>query len=380
MRTLHIGTHWFPEWSGGLARYYYELSRYLPSAGVEFRGLVAGSESVVAKSNGLVASFAPPRAPVVTRLWRARRAVAQALRDDPGVLVVSHFALYTVSSVDLLRGRPMVVHFQGPWALESGVEGASSLAVRSKRLVERRVYQAGTVFVTLSRAFARVLAEQYRVPPERIRTVPGGADVEHFAAKETRAEARARLGWPADRPIVLAVRRLVRRMGLEDLVEATREIRRRVPDAHVVIAGRGALEGVLRSRIEAAGLSSHVQLAGYVPDDALPLAYRAADLTVVPTVALEGFGLIAAESLAAGTPVIVTPVGGLPEVIEDLSPQLILPSAGAGPLAEVIAGALTGKIPVPTAGECQAFARAKYAWPVVVSRLRDVYACASGTH
>jgi hypothetical protein len=48
-------------------------------------------------------------------------------------------------------------------------------------------------------------------------------------------------------------------------------------------------------------------------------------------------------------------------------------------LAEVVAGALTGKIRVPTAGECQAFARSRYAWTVVVSQLRDVYACAGGS-
>ena len=68
----------------------------------------------------------------------------------------------------------------------------------------------------------------------------------------------------------------------------------------------------------------------------LPLAYRAADLTVVPTVALEGFGLIAVESLAAGTPVLVTPVGGLPEVVAALSPALVLAATGSAPLADAV--------------------------------------------
>lgn len=60
------------------------------------------------------------------------------------------------------------------------------------------------------------------------------------------------------------------------------------------------------------GLSDNVELLGFVPDDLLPHIYRAADLSIVPTQALEGFGLIALEALAAGTPVIVSPVGGPP--------------------------------------------------------------------
>ena len=84
----------------------------------------------------------------------------------------------------------------------------------------------------------------------------------------------------------------------------------------------------LEARCVAEGLDRPRPLLGFVPDEQLPLAYRAADFSIVPSVALEGFGLIVAESLAAGTPVLVTAVGGLPETLEGLAPQCVVQERG----------------------------------------------------
>jgi len=140
-----------------------------------------------------------------------------------------------------------------------------------------------------------------------------------------------------------------------------------------MIAGRGPLSDELKQRTEAEGLSSNVRFAGFVPDEDLPVAYRAADLSVVPSVALEGFGLIVAESLAAGTAAIVTDVGGLPETIETLAPQCIVREAGAGPLAAMLVDALRGSLPLPSLAECIQHAQAHFDWSVVTGRVRDTY-------
>ncbi|HEY0777463.1 MAG TPA: glycosyltransferase family 4 protein [Gemmatirosa sp.] len=373
LRTLQVGKGSFAEEPGGLNRYYRDLVAALADTGAVVHGAVVARGDVGATSGAVVEGVVSRDRPIVER-WRRLRAAGKRFlaRTDDG-LVASHFALYAYPMLDLVRGRPFVVHFHGPWASECKIEGEHGIGVAVKHHIETRVYQAASRVVVLSRAFADVLTREYGVPADRIRFVPGAVDVERFDVRETRVEARARLGWPGDRPVVLAVRRLVHRMGLEDLVEAVPAIRRRVPDVLVLIAGTGPRAATLERRIAALGLRDHVRLLGFLPDHLLPLAYRAATVTVVPTMALEGFGLVVAESLAAGTPALVTPVGSLPEVVHDLSESLVLATTGPAAIADGVARALDGTTRLPDAQACMQFTRARYSWPLAAQRVRDVY-------
>ena len=373
LRTLQLGMEWFPDKPGGLNRVYYELMRHLPDAGVEIHGLVAGTERVAAESRGMIEGFAPHSKRLAPRLLAMRRVAGPLLRSDPAVLVVSHFALYSAPIIDELGDHPLVVHFQGPWGLEGHAERQGRLSVLAKTTVERMVYRRAKAFIVLSKPFGRILETRFGIPPERIHVIPGGVDVPRFAIAESQAACRRRLGWPEDRPIVLSVRRLMRRMGLDDLVAATAILRQTVPDVLVLIAGRGPITEELQGQIDDLGLRDNVRLLGFLPDDDLPSAYRAATITVVPTVALEGFGLIVAESFAAGTPCLVTPVGGLPEAVAGLSAHLILKDIGPTAIADGLGAALTGRLPLPSAHDCLEFARAHYDWPVIAERIRLVY-------
>jgi glycosyltransferase involved in cell wall biosynthesis len=373
LHTLQVGKGWFPEQSGGLNRYYHELLRHLPAAGVEVKGLVAGSEQVTAQSGGVVHPFAPSRASLPARLGRVRWLVRRELEQHPASLFVTHFALYAAPCLDLLGDHPVVVHFHGPWSAESRTEGASAVAAGLKYWVEDAVYRRGARFVVLSQAFGRLLAERHAVPTDRIRVIPGGVDAARFAPSEGRAAARGRLGWPLDRPIALVVRRLVRRMGLEDLIAAVELARSAVPDLLLVIAGTGPLAEELEQRAEGP-VARHVRFAGYLPDEELPIAFRAADLSVVPSVALEGFGLIVAESLAAGTPVLVTDVGGLPETVAGLSDACVVRERGPRGMAAALGDALRGTLPLPSADACVRHARRRFDWPVIAEQVRTTYA------
>ncbi len=375
IRTIQVGMEWFGERPGGLNRVYFELVRHLPTVGVDVRGLVAGSDRVIAESGGRVLGVAPFRAALPQRLRRLRAEAIALVANDPDALVVAHFALYAVALLGILRDRRrrFVFHFHGPWAQETAAEHVHGLTTRIKADVERYVYQRADACIVLSSAFGRILHDAFGVPWERIHVIPGGVDCQRFAIEATRGECRERLGWPADRRIVLAVRRLTHRMGLGQLIASVAALRRRVPEALVLIAGTGTIEDELRTQIQRAGLEEHCRLVGFVSEDDLPAAYRAADVTVVPSVALEGYGLIVPESLAAGTPVLVTPVGGLPETIEGLSSELVLADTSSAAIAQGLADALSGAIPLPTADECRAFARSRNDWPVVVEQVRRVY-------
>jgi glycogen synthase len=379
MRVAQLGLEWLPERAGGANRHYHDLVRHLAAGGTAVRGLVAGSDRPAADTGGVVRAFCPSDAPLARRMLAVRRAARRLLDEFAPDIVASHFALYALPCLDLLRRRPFVAHFHGPWALEGEAEGAGRLATAAKLRLERAVYARARLCVAHTEAFARVLGDRYGVPRHRVRVVPGAIDTGPFlAAKLPREEARAALGWPANRPTVLIVRRLVRRMGLENAVAAMAEVRRRHPDALLMVGGRGPLAGELAGLVEAGGLGGHVRLLGYVPEEHLPLAYRAADLSVVPSVALEGFGLTTAESLAAGTPVLVTPVGGLPEVVRDLSQGLVVRGTAPADIAEGICSALSGRLSLPREAACRSYASSRFDWAVVAPMMQAVYEEALG--
>lgn len=373
MKTLQIGMGWFPDQAGGLNRFYRGLMESLPGADVETVGLINGSESLTAQLPSNVHTYARTDASAYTRLSSARRAILQQLDTGNFDVLASHFAFYTIPAIERLRDIPMVVHFQGPWAMESRAEQASLINTKAKQLVERMVYRQARRFIVLSKSFRDLLVKEYNVDPNLVRVIPGGIDCKAMDSLLSKTDARHKLGLRLDVPTVVTVRRLAHRMGLENLIDAIGQVRRAVPDMQLLIAGKGALAPALQRRIHENKLEQHVRLLGFVADDDLPALYRAADINVVPSVSLEGFGLTAAEALAAGTPSMVTPVGGLPEVVGDLSQSLILESSEVKALAEGLTYALTGKYQMPDPEKCRAYSRANFDWSTIAAKVAGVY-------
>ena len=367
---------WLPDRPGsGVDRVYHALAHYLPQVDVEVQGVVISSDrthEMLSRDPEIHAAAAASDA-LFRRLWRMRQVTSRVIAATNPDVIAAHFALYALPIVSIPDAPPLVVHFHGPWALESKAEGEHALVTHLKAQLERLVYRHATQFIVLSQAFKETLVEAYEVPSSRVRIVPGGVDLDRFNPAHTKHEARNHLEWPTDRPIIFSVRRLVRRVGLEQLIEAMDAIRDQVPEALLLIAGKGPQAHHLRQLIAARNLSDTIRLLGFVSDDDLPIAYRAADFSVVPTVALEGFGLVAVESLAAGTPVLVTPVGGLPEVVADLSRELIMDGSSARDLARHIEAALDGALDLPSPTACRSFATRRYDWSTVAQQVRAVY-------
>ena len=362
---------WFPQQPGGLNRYFQNLYEALPQAHITPRALVVGQPLGPDTPPGVILA-APATASTPARLRRYRAAVTRAVAQRRPDLIASHFALYT-GAVPRYRNIPHVVHFHGPWADECFREDRSRLSRLLRSRIERRVYHRANHLVVLSEAFKEVLIQRYGVTPSRVTVVPGGVDTDRFRPTTSRTADRAALGWPEEDPVIFVVRRLVPRMGLSALIESFVTVRQHHPRARLVIAGKGPLLEPLRQQAADQGLSDHVCFTGYLSDDDLPRAHRAADLSVVPTESLEGFGLITLEALASGTPVLVTPVGGLPEVVRGLEPRLILTDGTPATLATTLTEALNRPASLPTAERCVDYVRNGFAWPVIAQRIADVY-------
>jgi glycosyltransferase involved in cell wall biosynthesis len=368
---LCVGVGWFPKTPGGLNRYVYELTQQLSTHGDSIQ-LCGVDLPETALSPVQLTNLASPNCQFLKRLWEFRSNFPrQALADTNAINL--HFALYSFPILKCLpRHIPVTFSFHGPWALESQQEGASYWNVQFKQWLEQRVYQRSDRFIALSKAFGQILHETYRVPWEKIHIIPGGVNTASFQHTLSRQEARAQLNWKTDRKILFTPRRLVHRMGLDKLLTAMVQVKNAVPDVWLAIAGKGPIRSALEQQVSELGLSNHVQFLGFVPDEHLPIAYQAADLTVVPSQSLEGFGLILAESLACGTPALCTPVGGMPEVIAPLAPELITHSPEPDAIADLLIDLLTETIPLPARSACSEYAHSQFDWQIIAPRVRQV--------
>ncbi|MBE9045931.1 glycosyltransferase family 4 protein [Pleurocapsales cyanobacterium LEGE 10410] len=373
MKTLQIGMGWFPDRAGGLNRYYYDCANYFSSADIQFDGLVAGGANVASDSQGRVMAFAPSDASLFQRWLGVRQSFKELTAQRDYDLTVSHFAFYTFPLLNIIGARPLVTHFHGPWSLESGVEANRSLAVKAKSWLEQSVYRRSQQFIVLSQTFCDILHQEYQVPLERINIIPGGVDLDRFNIDVSQAQARDKLGWDLDRPLIFCIRRLAKRMGLENLVTAMSEVCAKYPDTLLYIAGKGELAASLQAQIEELGLDNNIKLLGYIPDADLPLCYRSANFSVVPTIALEGFGLIVVESLAAGTPVLGTPIGGIPEILRPFSEDLVFEGYQPQQLATGIIEALSGDRTLPSSQACLEYVEQNYSWSEIAQKIKLVY-------
>jgi glycosyltransferase involved in cell wall biosynthesis len=360
---------------GGVDRYFWELNRGLQrfAAGLDVRrfffekGHTAGREECGDYSLGRA------DLPLSRRLLLLRERILKTPSFNPYRFVVaSHFSLYALPLVPEFSKLAHVIHFHGPWAEESSLHGQGKLRVLVKKTVERLVYRTASSFITNSNAFRNLLASEYAVSLEKVHAILPAVDISRFRPSD-RLASREVLGWPRRRRIIFCVRRLVERMGLETLVAAFASMTARHPDVCLFIAGQGPLRGVLESRIASLGLADRVRLLGYLPDSTLPAAYQAADISIVPSTSLEGFGLTTLESLACGTPVLVTPVGGLPEAIRPLAPSCILPGAKPDQIAEGLDAYLAGELRVPTAPACVDYVHQNFTWERVAKQVLAVY-------
>ncbi|MBW6486196.1 MAG: glycosyltransferase, partial [Syntrophobacterales bacterium] len=226
--------------------------------------------------------------------------------------------------------------------------------------------------IVLSSYTAEKLVRNYAAPRKKIAIVPGGIDLVRFAPARDKNAAQELLGLPPGKFVMLTVRNLVSRMGLENLLLAMVEVVKKCPDSLLVIGGTGPLEEKLKTQAQDLKINDHLLFKGFIPEDELPDYYRAADLFVLPTVDLEGFGLVTLEALASGTPVLGTPVGGTNEILKRFDSDFLFKSPVPEDMAELMIKicSLYKKNPEKQKMDsvrCRMFAQEYYSWEANVT-------------
>ncbi|MGB3405387.1 MAG: glycosyltransferase family 4 protein [Microcoleaceae cyanobacterium] len=369
---LCVGNGWFPTMPGGLNRYVYELIHHLYKQHNQVELCGVGLPSSESNSSIKLTNLAEPNHSLLQRFWLSRQNFKNRHFTQPDAINL-HFALYDLPLLsDLPKNVPITFTFHGPWALESEQEGANKLGIMAKYWIEKKVYEKCDRFIVLSKAFGEILHQNYHIPWDQINIIPGGVDTIRFQPNLSCKEAREKLNFPQDRFILFTPRRLVHRMGISQLLNAIALIKPKVPEVWLAIAGKGALRETLEKQATELGLNHHIKFLGYLPDEQLPIAYQAADLTVVPSQSLEGFGLIVLESLACGTPVLCTPVGGMPEILTPFSPDLITDSITEKAIATKLESLLTTELTLPSRNVCRDYAETHFNWLNIAQRVREV--------
>ncbi|MCW2985284.1 MAG: glycosyltransferase, partial [Conexibacter sp.] len=346
-----------PDHLGGLQRYVRELASALVRAGADVTVVARRKDPDLplretAPDGVRIERFAGPskasRMYAMTYPVAAARATLAAVAAHPDHVIHTHFPLQAFPLL-LRRGRPFLHTFHAPVYREIAGERQGSYAlprplevglVGASRRAEAAMVRRAVRIVTLSAFMRDEVGRLDAAAAARVVQLPGGIDTTHFTPDGPAVEHP----WAAgDGPLLFTARRLVPRTGVGELVEAMPAILERVPAARLVIAGAGALRNAIAGRIAALGLGERVLLAGRVSDDDLLGWYRAADLVVIPTQELEGFGLTTAEALACGTPAVATPAGANGEVLGPLAPELVADGTAPADIARTVAAALADR-------------------------------------
>ena len=394
MRILCINQFFYPDSFGGVERVAYETMRRFAARGHEVH--MVGQRTKpdtpdVEELFGLTVhrygrADSRRRFGGRTRdaLHRSGPVMLRLLEEHEFDIVMPHhcFPYYAYLKLPRAKVTPELMTFHASFWQELKLEGAersigkpleSLLFGRLARRSESACLRRADRIVVLSDFSREQLASYYPFAREKVIKIPGGVDLERFHPASDRAAVRQSLGLPGDRPILFTARRLVPRMGVENLLTALSGIRSSFPGVLLVIAGRGRMEEELKRIAAALGLVDNVRFVGFVEDNDLVSYYQAADLFVLPSLAFEGFGMVTLEALACGTPAVGTPIGATPELLDRLAPQLLL--AGAEPHA--IRRGVSAMLEWLSDGEevgrlralCRSYVETHYGWDRAVDAL-----------
>jgi glycosyltransferase involved in cell wall biosynthesis len=247
-----------------------------------------------------------------------------------------------------------------------------------QRRFEAGVLDAADGVVVLSEYTRRHIETDFpSVDLGKVRIIPSGVDTERFRPAEDREAVRRALGIDPNAIRLVTTRKLAPRMGLENLVRAMPAVLEaaaaRDLTLGLTICGSGALEPVLTALINDLGIAESVRLAGRVSDDDLVRQYQAADLFVLPTVAMEGFGISTVEALSTNLPVIGTPAGATPEILAPIDARLLTDDTSTEAIARGIVAWLAWRDEDAGATRYRDAVLSRYTWESVADRVEEYY-------
>jgi glycosyltransferase involved in cell wall biosynthesis len=349
---------------GGAERQVAELAVSLRHKGykVTVACSVAGDLSRALEEEGI------PVRPLLERLAKRRFSPAYAwrlrrlLRSERFDLVHAHIYASVVAAAfaTLGLGVPLVIteHTEASWQTWRA------------RWASRWAYRLAERIIAVSDPIRRRLIERDGVSPDLIAVVPNTVSPDSDPSPEP---------LPAGlrgHPLVGVIARLQPEKGVANFLAAAARVAPLFPKIHFVVAGDGPLREKLAALAEDLGLGSRVHFLGFRSDASVLM--KSLDVLVVPSLT-EGSPLVTLEAMAAGTPVVASAVGGIPDQVRHDREGLLVPSGDPAAIADALVDLLRDPARARRLGEAgYRRAASRFSHAAMVGRIEDVYREALG--
>jgi glycogen(starch) synthase len=387
MRVLMLSWEYPPVVVGGLGRHVHALATALAASGHEVTVVARHAEGAPLDEmrEGVRVVRAPSDPPVVpfTDLlaWAmafnhslTRAALRAAEQSTPDVLHAHDWLVaHTAATVKDHLGAPLVatLHATEAGRHQGWLPGPVNQAIHS---VEWWLTYEARRVITCSEHMRWEVTRLFDLPPDKVDALGNGIRPADWSPGAERvAAARSRWAGAEPGPLLLLTARLEWEKGVQTALGAMSRLRRVHPRARLVIAGTGTQEDALKAEARRRRLGRSVVFAGHLPQPELAALAAAADVALVPSL-YEPFGLVALESAAAGTPLVVSDTGGLREFVEHGVTGLRVPPEDPGALARAAALILHDQV---LARRLSRAARARvcqdHSWDAVAERTVAVY-------
>lgn len=406
MRVAMLSVHTSPlaglggKEAGGMNVYVRELSRELGRRGIfvdiftRSQELNSPIQTIVERGVTLVTLPAGPQTPYDKNLILDYQdefingiiAYAHAHHHHYDI-IHSHYFVSGIIGLALRAqlGIPLVHMFHTLGAMKNSVARSAEERETGTRIaLENNIMRKADAIVAATTLDLRQMVWHYDAPPDRIKIIPCGVDLQRFHPHDM-ADARAALGLPAQpTPLVLLIGRIEPLKGIDALIRAVALIRAshaHLRDVTAIVVGgasddQPAAWNSEQRRLDALrhelGISDAVKFVGARPQSQLSLYHAAADVVTMPS-HYESFGMAALEAMASGRPVVATNAGGPATIIEAGMNGLLTPPDDATTLAQQLVTILDNPHVAHQMGLAARVRAERYGWSNIGCDILDVY-------
>jgi len=370
MKILQMPAYFLP-CKGGIEYAVYYLSKGLIKLGNEVK--VITSKIGYGKSRSRIDNIKVRRTSAFTFLKSpiSLTLLPRLFKEKPDVIHLHYphpFFIDIGAFFARLRGIPYVVHSHGN---EISLPGWKNIFAKIYNMIffNHALNHANAIITNTSKVIPQ--SKYFKKYKDKIYTIPHGIDLDRFTKKET--ELKSQLGLD-DCKIIMFTGALRQYKGLNYLIDAMKSVVEKVPEARLIIIGKGDMEKELYALVKKLKLEKYVMFQGFIDQEKLLEFYSIADLFVLPSPTIEeSFGMVAFEACAMEVPAIVTNGCGVSEIFEREKIDTIVEPRNPEAIASKCIILLNNDKLRKHIGK---FARKKmefYSWDIITKQYQEVY-------